>query len=158
MPEVSAQVLNVDDLANSPDGSRSIEPEAAAEGRRRRLAEVTARQGQADFRRRLMEAYGNRCAITGCDIEAALQAAHIDPYDGPATNQVNNGLLLRADLHNLLDRGLIWIDESYVLHVVGGTEHYSGYHGQRIRLPRRIEDLPDPEALLRHRRHVACIP
>ncbi|MDG9675177.1 HNH endonuclease [Micromonospora sp. DH14] len=157
LPEVSAQVLNVDDLVNSPDGRRSIEPEAAAEGRRRRLVEVTARQGQADFRRRLMEAYGNRCAITGCDTEAALQAAHIDPYDGPATNQVNNGLLLRADLHNLLDRGLIWIDESYVLHVVGGTEHYSGYHGQRIRLPRRIEDLPDPEALLRHRRDVACI-
>ncbi|MEV1074661.1 HNH endonuclease [Micromonospora parva] len=155
---LAEQVLKVDSLAKFPDGSRSIEPEAAAEGRRRRLAEVTARQGQADFRRRLMEAYGNRCAITGCDTEAALQAAHIDPYDGPATNQVNNGLLLRADLHNLLDRGLIWIDESYVLHVVGGTEHYSGYHGQRIRLPRRTEDLPDPEALLRHRRDVACIP
>ncbi|MEU8162449.1 GIY-YIG nuclease family protein [Micromonospora parva] len=62
------------------------------------------------------------------------------------------------NVDDLLDRGLIWIDESYVLHVVGGTEHYSGYHGQRIRLPRRIEDLPDPEALLRHRRDVACIP
>ncbi|MEU8018323.1 HNH endonuclease [Micromonospora parva] len=155
---LAEQVLNkvrpeeADDLAKSPDGSRSVESEDAAEGRRRRLAEVTARQGQADFRRRLMKAYGKRCAITGCDVEAALQAAHIDPYDGPATNQVNNGLLLRADLHNLLDRGLIWVDESYVLHVVAGTAHYSSYHGQQIRLPERVEDLPDPAALLRHRR------
>ncbi|MBQ1021754.1 HNH endonuclease [Micromonospora sp. D93] len=150
--QLAEQVLKVDNLANFPDDSRAIEPEAASEGRRRRLAEVTARQGQADFRRRLMKAYGNRCAITGCDTEAALQAAHIDPYDGPGTNQVNNGLLLRADLHNLLDRGLIWIDESYVLHVVAGIAHYSSYHGQRMRLPERAEDLPDPEALLRHRR------
>ncbi|MFG1839449.1 HNH endonuclease [Micromonospora sp. NPDC049175] len=156
--QLAEQVLKVDDLPKFPDDSGAIEPEPASEGRRRRLAEVTARQGQADFRSRLMKAYGNRCAITGCDTEAALQAAHIDPYDGPATNQVNNGLLLRADLHNLLDRGLLWIDESYVLHVVAGNAHYSSYHGQRIRLPARTEDLPDPEALLRHRRDVARIP
>jgi hypothetical protein len=27
-----------------------------------------------------------RCAITKCDVDLALQAAHIEPYDGPATN------------------------------------------------------------------------
>ncbi|MBM0204795.1 HNH endonuclease [Micromonospora sp. STR1s_5] len=155
--QLAEQVLKAENLADSPDDGGAVDSEAASEGRRRRLAEVTARQGQADFRRRLMEAYGNRCAITDCDAEAALQAAHIDPYDGPATNQVNNGLLLRADLHNLLDRGLIWIDESYVLHVKAGIAHYSSYHGRRIRLPESAEDLPDPEALLRHRRAVARI-
>ncbi|WP_422738494.1 HNH endonuclease [Micromonospora sp. WMMD729] len=162
--QLAERVLNkvrpaeVDNLNRSPDDSSAVESDAASEGRRRRLAEVTARQGQADFRRRLMTAYGNRCAITGCDAEAALQAAHIDPYDGPATNQVNNGLLLRADLHNLLDRGLIWIDESYVVHVAAGIAHYSGYHGQQIRLPESADDRPDLEALRRHRRAVARIP
>ncbi|MEU8216204.1 HNH endonuclease [Micromonospora taraxaci] len=160
---LAEQVLNkvlpeeAEKLTKLLDGSGAVESEAESEGRRKRLAEVTARQGQADFRRRLMKAYGNRCAITGCDAEAALQAAHIDPYDGPATNQVNNGLLLRADLHNLLDRGLIWIDESYVLHVVAGIAHYANYHGQQIRLPENAEDLPDHGALLRHRRAVARI-
>ena len=50
-----------------------------------------------------MDAYGGRCAITGYDVEEALQAAHIVPYLGPQSNTVNNGLLLRADVHNLFD-------------------------------------------------------
>ncbi|MBM0233876.1 HNH endonuclease [Micromonospora sp. STR1_7] len=87
-----------------------------------------------------------------------LTRDHLDPYDGPATNQVSNGILLRADLHNLLDRGLIWIDESYVLHVSTGNQHYSSYDGKRLRLPATVDDLPDLGALLRHKREVARIP
>lgn len=32
-----------------------------------------------------------------------LEAAHVTPYLGPETNDITNGLLLRADLHTLLD-------------------------------------------------------
>jgi HNH endonuclease len=39
-----------------------------------------------------------------------LEAAHIYPYRGDSTNHVANGLLLRADLHTLLDCGLPAID------------------------------------------------
>ncbi|MEU8044339.1 HNH endonuclease [Micromonospora echinofusca] len=147
-----------DRLVDALEASRAPEPEALAEGRRRRLAEVTARQGQADFRRRLIEAYGGRCAITGCDTEAALQAAHISPYDGPATNRVTNGLLLRADVHNLFDRGLIWIDEQ--LRVRGRAEdvHYANWHGKELRLPARTADHPDAAALRAHRQKVAKMP
>ncbi|KAB1156485.1 hypothetical protein F6X68_11430 [Micromonospora sp. AMSO12t] len=154
--EMSATEL--DRVVDALEASGVPEPEALPEGRRRRLAEVTARQGQADFRRRLIEAYGRRCAITGCDTEAALQAAHISPYDGPATNRVTNGLLLRADVHNLFDRGLIWVDEQLRVRVKAEAAHYAEWHGQELRPPARTADRPDPAALRAHRREVAGMP
>ncbi len=59
-------------LTSILDDRRAPEPEGLPEGRRRRLAQITARQGQADFRRRLILAYGGRCAITDCDVEVVL--------------------------------------------------------------------------------------
>ncbi|MEW2376124.1 HNH endonuclease [Micromonospora sp. NPDC047812] len=147
-----------DRLVDALEASRAPEPDALPEGRRRRLAQVTARQGQADFRRRLVEAYGGRCAITGCDTEAALQAAHISPYDGPATNRVTNGLLLRADVHNLFDRGLIWVDGQLRVRVKPEAAHYAEWHGQELRPPARTADRPDTAALRAHRQEVAGMP
>jgi putative restriction endonuclease len=66
---------------------------------------IAARRGQAAFRAALIDAYGGRCSITGCDAVEALEAAHISPYKGDHTNDVTNGLLLRADLHTLFDLG-----------------------------------------------------
>lgn len=90
-------------------------------------------------------------------MEAVLQAAHIDPYDGPATNRTTNGLLLRADLHNLFDRGLIWIDRSYRVRMKPGLDHYIEWDGQRLRMPTNLEDRPNQQALLRHQRDVAGV-
>ncbi|MEU7994048.1 HNH endonuclease [Micromonospora sp. NPDC049060] len=145
-------------LVDALEAVGAPEPDALPEGRRRRLVEVTARQGQADFRRRLLEAYGGRCAITGCDTGAALQAAHISPYDGPATNRVTNGLLLRADVHNLFDRGLIWVDEQLRVRVKAEAAHYGSWHGEELRLPTRAADRPNAAALRAHRREVAGMP
>jgi hypothetical protein len=80
------------------------------DARRRVLASVVRREGQPAFRLALLDAYGRACAITGCNVEALLEAAHIAPYRGTHTNQVNNGLLLRADLHKLFDLHLFRID------------------------------------------------
>ncbi|GIJ33235.1 HNH endonuclease [Micromonospora sediminimaris] len=137
-------------LSKFLDGHQAPEPARLPEGRRRRLAQVTARQGQAEFRRRLMAAYGGRCAISDCDVEVVLQAAHIDPYNGPATNRVPNGLLLRADLHNLFDRGYLWIDGTYRVRVAEGLDHYADLDGQPLRRV-AVEARPDKEALARHR-------
>ncbi|MDZ7808966.1 MAG: HNH endonuclease signature motif containing protein [Arhodomonas sp.] len=53
------------------------------------------------FGETLIEAYEGRCAITGCNMLDVLEAAHIHPYRGDATNHPSNGLLLRADLHRV---------------------------------------------------------
>lgn len=85
-------------------------PANEVEARDRVFAEIVRRRGQGAFRESLLVAYGRRCAVTGCDVEAALEAAHIRPYNGPDTNDVRNGLLLRADIHTLFDLNLIAVD------------------------------------------------
>ena len=58
------------------------------------LREIAEREGQGAFRVRLLRAYEGRCAITGEHTEPVLDAAHIQPYLGPGSNHIQNGLLL----------------------------------------------------------------
>lgn len=134
------------------DGSFS--PEGAADARRRVFASVVQRQGQPQFRRSLLEAYGNRCAITGCTEESVLEAAHIKPYLGTWTNHPQNGLLLRSDLHTLFDLGLSCVaTETMTLlvsrKVLDGT--YTALEGRPVLLPAKAEARPNRQALDLHR-------
>lgn len=124
----------------------------AADARKRVLAAIVRRQGQPAFRRALMIAYGARCAVTGCEEPAALEAAHIAPYLGPQTNHVQNGLLLRADIHTLFDLGLLRIEPSTLCVQLsqGLGEHYRAFEGQKLRLPENKNDWPSVEALEAH--------
>ncbi len=54
-------------LAN--EASEPFDPTDTKDGRKKVLAMVARRQGQAAFRRELMKAHGGACAITGCAIE-----------------------------------------------------------------------------------------
>lgn len=54
-----------------------------------------------------MTLYEGRCAITGSAVKPLLEAAHVTPYLGAYTNNLTNGILLRADIHSLWDLGLI---------------------------------------------------
>ncbi|WP_402464181.1 HNH endonuclease [Isoptericola aurantiacus] len=131
--------------------------DAAGRGRIRREQLVTARQGQSLFRATLLTAYAGRCAVTGSDVPATLQAAHIDRYDGTSTNVVENGLLLRADIHNLFDSGLLWIeaDSRVTLHPEIRKSEYRKLHGTKLRLPRDPADRPSSRRLARHREEAA---
>jgi len=74
--------------------------------------QIKLRRGQSKFRERLLKAYDNKCAISGCQIVEVLEAAHIVPHKHKVDYSVANGILLRADLHTLFDLNLIKIDES----------------------------------------------
>ena len=65
--------------------------------------------GQAAFKALVQEAYGRRCAVTGDKIVPVLQAAHIRPVTAEGENRVDNGLLLRSDVHTLFDRGYLGV-------------------------------------------------
>lgn len=130
-----------------------FDPASVEDGRSRILGMVRRRQGQAAFRRLLLEAYERRCAISGCDVEAVLQAAHIHPYLGSGTNAVSNGLLLRADLHTLFDLGLIRIAEdgrAIVSDDLKGTPYFE-FQGVAINRPAQPYARPSPLALRWHR-------
>ena len=96
------------------------------------------RPSQAAFRRTLLAAYGGRCALTGCDVADALNAAHV--CDWRSENDAGAGILLRADLHALLDCGLLAIDERYT--VVSAPAFYAELLGRRLRLPANRLDWP----------------
>lgn len=89
-----------------------FDPTNAKDERDRKLREIVQRRGQPKFREDLIAAYGGKCAVTGCDVVQALEAAHISPYLGDQSNHVSNGLLLRADIHTLFDLGLFAIEPS----------------------------------------------
>lgn len=107
----------------------------------RRVVEASQveREGQGVFRARLLDAYGRRCAITGEHTEPVLDAAHIQPYLGPRSNHVQNGLVLTKEFHALFDRGYVTITPDYVVRVSerlktefrNGRRYYP-YDGQRL--------------------------
>jgi hypothetical protein len=115
-----------------------FEPGAIVDGRERVAREIAIRRGQAAFRQSLLGLYGGRCAMTGCDVEAVLEAAHIVRYQGPGTNHPSNGLPLRADIHTLFDLGLLAVDPAtftiLVAPILGGTE-YQALRGRGLMLP-----------------------
>jgi hypothetical protein len=115
---------------------------------RRKMVErpICERPGQGKFKDDLLERYRNRCAVTGCEIGAILEAAHISPYLGEDDNDPSNGLLLRADIHTLFDRYLLGVEPEslcVVLHssIVG---EYGQFGGQPLRCP---GDKPSRQAL-----------
>ena len=80
----------------------------------KRQAIVMARVGQGIFRKRLLEAWGGRCAVTGSTLLPVLVASHIKPWM-VATNEERldpaNGLLLVGTLNRLFDTGLITFED-----------------------------------------------
>lgn len=121
--------------------------------RERQLAEVVRRKGQASFRKQLVQAYDCTCAVTRYHAEAALEAAHIISYLGKASQNVCNGLLLRADIHNLYDGNLLSVDpDGMVVRIAPALENteYSELSGSRIRIPQDPLLQPSPVRLAVH--------
>jgi hypothetical protein len=125
-------------------------PKDDYDARLRVQREIVARQGQARFRLDLVNAYQGRCAVTGCDATIVLEAAHLRPYRGPGSNVVNNGLLLRADIHTLLDLRLMALEPDRrtvdLSKQLAGTQ-YEVISGVRVAEPPDGSKRPAREAL-----------
>lgn len=136
-------------LQNEADQEDQFDPKSGIDGRQKILRSVVYRQGQLSFRKSLLDAYDGRCVVTGCRIEAVLQAAHIKAYDGENSNAIQNGLLLRADIHTLFDLGHLKVHETGViqLHESLLQSDYKGLHGRKIRLPKDPKHAPNTTAL-----------
>ena len=128
-----------------------VDPEH--DNRKRSVASMVVRQGQGKFRKSLLLEYRNRCVISECMVTEVIDAAHLTPYLGDHTNSLQNGLLMRTDLHNLYDRGLLAIDPAtktvIVAHRLKQTE-YGRYHGTKIANPIDAHHQPTQETLQAH--------
>lgn len=130
-------------------------PDSPGEDDKWREGQIRIRQGQAEFRAKLVEAYGKRCAVTGTLLEPLLEAAHIVPHAEGTDYRVTNGLLLRADIHTLYDLYHLSIDERCVVHLSRAARQtdYGHLHGKQIRMPAESSKAPSPTNLAsRHQR------
>lgn len=117
-----------------------------------------ARLGQGAFRVLVTDAYQRRCAVTGEKTLPVLEAAHIKPYACEGPHHIQNGLLLRSDLHKLFDLGYVTITPDLDMEVSGrlredwsnGREYYA-WHGRKLaHLPREPQLQPARDFLRWH--------
>lgn len=113
------------------------------------MQSATQRVGQGQFHSDISTAYGHTCCITGETTPELLQAAHIQDYINKDSNHIQNGLLLRIDIHKLFDSGLLYIDQTYIVHVspLVKTLEYLQLEGKQITLPKSKSDWPSLKAL-----------
>jgi len=122
---------------------------------------VKPRLGQGIFSVLVRNAYGGACAVTREHSAPVLEAAHIVPYSLGGEHRVNNGLLLRSDLHRLYDRGYVTVTPDYVFTVgdrlrdeyKNGRSYY-GLSGSTIGLPQDSVLYPNRESLSWHQHEV----
>lgn len=138
--------IDTDDII----GSDTDIPDMDYDERRRIRGEYAVRDGQYWFRSALIAAYGGRCAITRCPVTPVLEAAHLRPYGGRRSNVVTNGLLLRRDIHWLLDHALLAPDPATRTIAISkqlvGSE-YEAYAGGRLAEPTSAPYRPAEQAL-----------
>jgi putative restriction endonuclease len=117
------------------------------------------------FRRKVREAYGFRCAISGLRLRNGggrpeVQAAHVVPVEAGGSDSVRNGLALSGTLHWMFDRGLVSVAEDGATILVSRNKVPGDVVDRliapegRLHLPDDPRDRPHPENLRWHREHV----
>jgi putative restriction endonuclease len=160
-PEPVLPRVDDGDLAATLREERS---EFVFEQARQRVPALTSRLVRDRvFRRVVLRAYDERCAITGLKLingggRAEVEAAHIRPVEANGPDVVSNGLALSGTAHWMFDRGLISLANDLEILVsrqandpdsVRGVINRSGY----ALPPQRPTDRPHPHFLTWHREH-----
>lgn len=133
-------------------------PANISDGRDIILRAIVQRRGQHNFRSKLLVAYGFCCCVTEETSIQVLEAAHILPYKGEVTNHIQNGLILRSDIHTLFDLRLLSINPDNYTIVVSPefkSSSYANFAGNCIRIPEKEDERPSQEALKKHRESCA---
>ncbi|MDQ6468024.1 HNH endonuclease [Exiguobacterium acetylicum] len=128
------------------DGTTKIETEEEINARRlypegREYIEVVSRKIIRDsaFRRKVLIAYGNQCAI--CEVKkiSLLVAAHIYPAHMCGDDSINNGICLCKMHDKLYEDGDIFINGDGKVFVQ--SKNHEAYY-QKIRMPLNEENKP----------------
>jgi putative restriction endonuclease len=118
---------------------------------------VKPRLGQGTFSLAVRDAYKGACAVTQEHSIPVLEAAHIQPYSQGGHHRVDNGLMLRRDVHRLYDLGYVTITPDYIFRVgdrlrdeYGNGRVYKEMEGRVIAVPDEFWMQPDRELLEWH--------
>ncbi len=114
--QYNKKVLWADRYSPEPKSWEKINERPEVIERRRDIVSRARRDSQ--FRSKVLEAYGNQCAICRCHISEVLEAAHIYDVQFGGNDKIDNGICLCANHHKLYDKGLInikWEDKSLTI-------------------------------------------
>lgn len=129
-----------------------------------RATELTERKVRdRQFRKRILEAYECRCAITGMRLingggRAETQAAHVMSVEAGGPDTVVNGIALSGTVHWMFDRGLISLSDggdillSHKINDQASVEKLV-HSDRRARLPTNENARPHPRYLAWHREY-----
>jgi putative restriction endonuclease len=123
---------------------------------------IVQREGQGAFRVRLLDAYSRRCAVTGERSLPVLDAAHIQRYLGAGSNHVQNGIVLRSDIHRLFDAGYVTVTPDFQFKVsprlkdeyANGRAYYAFDGAELAVLPASPDLQPSKEMLAWHGEYI----
>lgn len=132
------------------------------EQERERIAAMTSRAVRDRvFRRVVLGAYDERCAVTGLKLingggRAEVAAAHIRPVEHDGPDIINNGVALSGTAHWMFDRGLITFSDDLDIVVSRQVNDRDGVESLINRTGRLIGPLlernrPHPAFLAWHR-------
>lgn len=156
VPEGAEEYLRSLFAAEPGESDDSTEPTDYPDTRATITTTIKQRRGQQQFRQKLLDAYDGRCAITGSQVVDVLEAAHIRPYRGSHSHRVQNGILLRSDLHTLFDLHLLTVDDDLVVRLSPQIvdSEYAQYDGTALRRTTPRTARPARENLQEH--HARC--
>ena len=126
--------------------------------RQRIIQTISRLTRDSSFRRKVITAYEQRCAVTRMQLDL-IDAAHILPVGVENSNdEVANGISLSPTYHRAYDRGLIFLDEDLIMQVnpqkeeeliknglAAGLEDFKIPLGTRIHLPQDRMQRPSLE-------------
>jgi putative restriction endonuclease len=122
---------------------------------------ILPRLGQGSFRVLVTDVYQRRCSVTQERTLPALDAVHIKPFGKSGPHKINNGILLRSDIHKIFDSGYVTISQDYHFEVSkrikeefeNGRDYYA-MDGRLLHLPPDKKLCPGSEFIKWHNENV----
>ena len=154
--QTAGEIETLSRIGQNPAGVDDAEvEEKIAEPRRYAVLSAKRALRETGFRKRVLTAYGQSCAMCGIQLRL-LDGAHILPAAHPeSTDGTDNGVALCALHHRAFDRAFITFDQEFRIHVnesmanelkaanrEGGLAAFKGALRPELALPSEKQDRP----------------
>ena len=115
------------------------------------------------FKKEIPRIYNHQCCVSGMKIQTTsnaqmVDACHIIPFSMSNDDTISNGICLSPNLHRAFDRGLLTINEDYIVRISPSVKETNSpygitqFAGKRIDLPQELKLYPSTQNLSWHRK------
>jgi putative restriction endonuclease len=117
------------------------------------------------FKKTIPKIYNFTCSVTGLKVVTnsniqMVDACHIIPFSISQDDTIQNGISLCPNIHRAFDRGLLTINQDYVVRISPSIKKHNSSNellkldGKSIKLPKNDKYLPSQESLEWHRKEI----